>query len=226
MAAEAAVSVLAHLPKPVACSARLRDDVLAVSCRPLAELPPAVQSFLMLERGKPFLWFVRDDHAGEVDTLPVACVGRGRLMLTVAEVERWAMDYFWDLMPPNGIKLFPGYGVWDLARESSYDSTAAELRAEGAVALIKFSSPADASGPRVVITGESYEDDTKLAAQQESQLVDVATDFDRSPVPLDSLDPTSREIRARFASLMRQVWQGRTMPPAVAVFVKRYGATE
>src|SRR6202034_3759206 len=95
MAYDHAIELMARLPKPTVCTADLEGETLAVSCRAVAGLSsPEREHFATHGSGScGLMHFVGEHHSGDIDRLPVLCIGRGSLEVTVGGAERWYRDY-------------------------------------------------------------------------------------------------------------------------------------
>jgi hypothetical protein len=78
----------------------------------------------------------------------------------------------------------------------------------------------DNGGVNISLTDLLLDMDTTPTEEQELRLIAAAKVLGSLPVPLELLYPMSSDIFTKLAATMRQAWNGRPMPPAVAVFVK------
>ncbi len=94
---EEAASLLARMPKPLQCRARVRDGVMAVSCHGITEPSQRAEweerSRYTEEEGGHFPR-LREEHGDRYPELEIFCLGwRESLIVRVSEVERYKREY-------------------------------------------------------------------------------------------------------------------------------------
>ena len=137
-----AAQLLAGAPKPVICTAIPSSDALEIQCLPLE---PGTRDFDWYSRCRA----TDNEHGGFMghlarrpgssDDLLVYCVGRDEtLLVSLAAVERWALDYFVKHVNCRGDDVNNHFCVdWPDYREA---------KKRGAAGILMFSSPADQEG--------------------------------------------------------------------------------
>jgi hypothetical protein len=235
LTSDEAAAVLVRLPKPTVCSVQAREGVAEIQCLSLDDLATNLRNEVMAGRGfeqdPPLLPDRSKEFLAQQNTARVLCVGRKEeLLVSLADAEEWYRTYY-NPLPERG-----GYSMMGDQLDNPYWKGSAKYiaaREKGAAAILEFMPPIvrdQGSTDGFITMGSPTEtleidelDSAALASGNagiESNLQTFAEAFAKSgQLPRDS---AVRHRLARAAAMMRRVWAGRQMPPAVASFVTRF----
>jgi len=143
LTSDAAAHILSGAPKPLICTAVPSPDAMEIQCLPLE---PGTRDFDWYSQCRAtdreqggFMGHLTRRRPVSRDDLSVYCVGRGETFLvSLAAVERWALDYFVKRVNCRGDDVNNHFcAEWPEYREA---------KQRGAAGILMFSSPADQEG--------------------------------------------------------------------------------